>query len=217
MDLHIHSTYSDGNAEIHEIARKARERGMKVIAIADHSMDHPRGLNERKARRREVEIRTAEEKIGIRILDAVECAILENGEILLPDHDFELVIASIHSHLSVREVCRRVKLCIEKNDVHIIGHLHAGMFSVDSSISEFDLEIVDAAKESGVAIEINSYHMSPPESFLRLCSGKEILYSFGSDAHNLSMVGKIDFSIRMAKIYLRDGRNIVNEMHYSDR
>ena len=217
MDLHIHSTYSDGNAEIPEIARKAKERGMKLIAIADHSIDHPKGLNEKKARRREVEIRIAEEKFGIRIVDAVECAILENGEIVLPDHDFELVIASIHAYLPVKEACRRIKRCIEINDIHIVGHIHAGMFSYDSSIPELDLEIIDAAKENGVAIEINSYHMSPPESFLRLCSGKKLLYSFGSDAHNLSMVGNIDFSVRMAKIYLKDGRNIVNEMHHTDR
>ncbi len=216
MDLHIHSNYSDGVAEIFEIAKKAKERGMKLIAIADHSSDHPRGLNEKKAKRRSVEIRNAEEKFGIRIIDAVECAILENGEILLPDHKFEFVIASIHAYLPVKEMYNRIKKCIENNNIDAIGHLHAGMFSFNSNIPELDMEIIDLAIENRIAIEINSYHMSPPESFLKLCSNKELLYSFGSDAHNLHMVGNIDYSVRMAKIYLKKGKNIVDEMHYAD-
>ncbi len=217
MDLHIHSTYSDGDAIIDEITRRARERGMKIIGIADHSTDHPRGLNEKKAKRRRVEIMNAQERYGIRILDAVECGILEDGKIILPEHEFDLVIASVHTHLPVREVYRRIKMCILKNDVDIIGHMHAGMFSFNSNIPELDMEIIDFAIENGVAIEVNSYHSSPPESFLKLCSSKKLLYSFGSDAHDLSMVGDIDFSIRMAKIYLKKGRNIVDEMHNTYR
>jgi len=213
VDLHIHSIYSDGESSVYEIARKAKERGMRVIAITDHSSDHPKGLNERKAKRRRVDMDNAEEKFGIKILDGVECGILESGEIKMPRHKFDIVIASIHTQLPVREVYRRIKECIIKKDVDIIGHIHAGMFSLDSPIPELDKEIIDLAMENDVAIEINSYHVSPPESFLRLCTGKKITYSFGSDAHTLSMVGNIAFSIKMAKIYLDKGRNVVDEMH----
>ncbi len=216
MDLHIHSTYSDGSASIDEIARKAKERRLKIIAICDHSSDHPKGLNEKKARRRKIEIENAQEKFGIRILNGVECGILEDGKIIMPEHDFNLVIASLHAYLPVDEVYRRLKRCITENSVDILGHIHAGMFSYNSSIPEYDMEIIDLARENSVAIELNSYHMSPPEDFLRLCRGKKVFYSFGSDAHRISMVGKLDFSIRMAKIYFENGKNLAHEMYCSD-
>ena len=216
MDLHIHSIYSDGSAGINEIARKARERGLRLIAIVDHSSDHQKGLNEKKAIRRKIEIENAQERFGIRILDGVECGILEDGKIVMPEHHFELVIASLHAYLPVNEVYRRLKKCMVENSIDILGHVHAGMFSHNSPIPEYDLEIIDLAKENRVAVELNSYHMSPPEDFLKLCRGKDILYSFGSDAHHLSMVGKLDFSIRMAKIYFGNGKNLAHEIHNSD-
>jgi len=59
FDLHIHSIYSDGTATIDEIARKAKEMGMKVIAIVDHSVEHRLGIDEGKAKQRQAEIEEA--------------------------------------------------------------------------------------------------------------------------------------------------------------
>ena len=213
MDLHIHSIYSDGKGKIDEIARKAKERGLKVIAIVDHSLDHPLGLNERKAIKRRIEMENAESKHGIRILDGVECAILENGELLLPRHDFDLIIASIHSALTPIESYRRIKRCVEKHEFHILGHLHAGMFSLDGFDVEKDAEILDILEENDIALELNSYHRSPPYETLKLCENKRLLYSFASDAHEVGRVGDIDFSKKVAKIYLRKGRNLLDEIY----
>lgn len=213
MDLHIHSMYSDGSASIDEIARKARERGLKVIAIVDHSVEHPRGLNERKAMRRKLEIEQAEQKYGIRILDGVECGILEDGKIILPKHDFDIIIASVHTPLRSDELYRRIRMCIIEQDFHVLGHMHAEMFSLDGRDDERDLEILDLLEETGKALEINTNHDAPPEQTLRLCAGKKLLYSLGSDAHTLSRVGDIDRARRMAKLYLGSGKNILHEMY----
>ncbi|WP_457591126.1 PHP domain-containing protein [Geoglobus sp.] len=217
MDLHIHSTYSDGSASIDEIARKARERGLRVIAIVDHSAEHPRGLNESKARRRRLEIEQAEQKYGIRILDGVECGILEDGKIVIPKHDFDLIIASVHTPLRSDELYRRIKRCILEQEFHVLGHLHAPMFSLDGQDEEMDREILDLLEETGKAIEINTNHRAPPESTLALCRGRNLFYSFGSDAHNLSRVGDIAYAKSMAKFYLNRGKNIVHEMYNAHR
>ncbi len=217
MDLHIHSVYSDGAASIDEIARRARERGLRVIAVVDHSAEHPRGLNESKARRRRLEIEQAEQKYGIRILDGVECGILEDGKIILPKHDFDLIIASVHTPLRSDELYRRLKKCITEQDFHVLGHMHAEMFSLDGRDDERDLEILDLLEETGRALEINANHEAPPEETLRLCSGRKLLYSLGSDAHTLSRVVDIGRARRLAKIYLRSGKNILHEMHNPDR
>ena len=36
-DLHMHSTWTDGQATIEEMAQAAKQRGLKYIAITDHS------------------------------------------------------------------------------------------------------------------------------------------------------------------------------------
>ena len=36
VDLHIHSTYSDGTFPVEEIIKKAKEIGLKTISITDH-------------------------------------------------------------------------------------------------------------------------------------------------------------------------------------
>jgi len=215
VDLHIHSKYSDGRSSVEEIAKRAKERGLKVIAVVDHSSEHPLGLNEKKAKLRSLEIRNAEERYGIKILDGVECGILEDGIIQKPKHDFDLIIASVHSRLPVREFYKRVIRCIKTQDFHVLGHLHAEMF-YSGRIEEFDAEIIDLLIENGIALELNSQHRAPPEDFLELCMDRRIIYSIGSDAHSPERVGDVSWSKKMAKIYLRKGLTILDEVHNFD-
>ncbi|MEM4541130.1 MAG: PHP domain-containing protein, partial [Archaeoglobaceae archaeon] len=67
IDLHIHSNFSDGKASVAEIAKKAKEIGLKAIAIVDHSIELGFGLDEIKAKRREMEIEDAKAIYGIKI------------------------------------------------------------------------------------------------------------------------------------------------------
>ncbi len=207
--------YSDGSASIDEIARKAKERGLKIIAIVDHSIEHPRGLNERKARRRRLEIEIAQEKYGIRILDGIECGILEDGEIAKPKHEFDIVIASVHSYISSDEFYRRIVRCIRTQDFDILGHLHAKMFYAGRDV-ERDAEIIDELLENDIALELNSQHHAPPDDFLEMCMNKKILYSYGSDAHSIDRVGDIAWCVKMAKVYLKRGRFFLDEVHNID-
>ena len=41
MDLHIHSSYSDGSDSVNEILEAAVERSLEVISITDHDCIHP--------------------------------------------------------------------------------------------------------------------------------------------------------------------------------
>ena len=57
-DLHMHSTWTDGEASIEEMAAAARERGLKYIAITDHSkrVTMVGGLDGRRLRQQWAEI-----------------------------------------------------------------------------------------------------------------------------------------------------------------
>ncbi len=211
FDLHIHSIYSDGIASVDEIARKAKEMGMKVIAIVDHSVEHRLGMDESKAKRRQAEIEEAMDKYDIKILSGVECGILPDGEIQLPNFEFDLVIASIHEFLSVDEYYHRVKRCLERfgDVVDVLGHLHSDRFGSAGRDFVQDVEIIDLLLETDTAIEINTTHMAPPLDFLEMCSGKPVKYSIGSDAHTLDKVGDVKWGFEIARRYLRKGEPIV--------
>jgi len=211
FDLHIHSIYSDGTASIDEIARKAKEMGMKVIAIVDHSVEHRLGIDEGKAKQRQAEIEEAMDKYDIKILSGIECGILPDGDIQLPNFEFDLVIASIHDFLSVDEYYYRVRRCLEKfgDIVDVLGHLHSDRFGSAGRDVVWDVEIIDLLLETNTAIEINTTHMAPPLDFLEMCSGKPLKYSIGSDAHTLEKVGDVKWGFEIARRYLKKGKPVI--------
>lgn len=199
IDLHIHSYFSDGKASVAEIARKAKEIGLKAIAIVDHSIELNFGLDERKAKQREVEIEDARALYGIKIYSGIECGINHNGDIFLPMHDFDFIVASVHEN--AMNYCERVIKCIENNNVDVLGHLFSDMFefSRDQKLEE---KLIDTLEAHGVALEINSTHKCPPDDFLIKCSERKIKVSIGSDAHRLENVGKVEWSEQKRKKYL---------------
>ncbi len=200
IDLHIHSNFSDGRATVFEIARKAKELGLKAIAIVDHSLELSFGLDEKKARLRQIEIDDARSIYGIKIYSGIECGINHSGEIFLPNHDFDLVIASVHENTS--DYYSRVIKCIEKYDFEILGHPLSEMFEFvrDYKLEE---EMLNALEAHGIALELNSTHKCPPEDLLISCADRRIRVSVGSDAHRLENVGKVEWCEERRKKYLR--------------
>jgi putative hydrolase len=209
-DLHIHSCYSDGSGRIEEIIRKAKEAKLKTIAIVDHSIEHKFGLTEAKAKKRQEEIERFSSKYDIEVLSGVECGILADGEIALPDFKFDIVVVSVHIPLSTDEYYRRILKCIKKNEFDVLGHLHSNLFgSVDEDIGK-DMEIIDLLSERDIAVEINTSHDAPPTTFLQLCGDRKLRYSVGSDTHVLSGIGNVRRGFELAKKFLPGGKFILD-------
>jgi len=203
--------YSDGKGSVESIAKKAKERGLKVIAIADHSSEHPLGLNEGKAIRRRTEIDYCQDKYGIRIVDAVECGIDADGKIVMPEHNFELVIASIHECLPAEEYCKRIIKCAKSCDFNILGHYRSSIFSTYDELCKLDLEVLDVLKENGIALELNTAHKAPPLELIDLIGdeAKKLVYSVGSDSHSLSRVGDVMWAFKALNSKLGKWKSIL--------
>ncbi len=202
-DLHVHSKYSDGNASIEEIARRAKRLGLKAVGIVDHSIELPFGLTEAKAKRRQEEIDDAMSTYGIKIYSGIECSIDAAGDIVLPDFDFDFIVASVHEYVDGEEYYRRVMNCLEKHEVNVVGHLFSPLFGFEMNIMHLNEKLVEVVEEREVAVEINSSHRCPPDEFLALCRDRNLVYSIGSDAHVLPKVGDISWSIEKAKRYMK--------------
>src|SRR5205085_2687867 len=116
---------------LEEMAEAARERGYEYIAITDHSkaLAMANGLDEARtvAFARRVRELNASGSLGIRIFSGIECDILRDGAMDLENDalaELDLVIASVHSHMSLEagEMTDRLLRAVECPHVRILGH-----------------------------------------------------------------------------------------------
>ncbi len=164
-DLHMHSTWTDGTASIEEMAAAAKLRGLKYIAITDHSkrvaMVH--GLDARRIRQQWAEIDQLNERLkGITVLKGVEVDILERGGLDLSDDvlaEADWVLASVHygQQQSREQITRRVIEALENPHVSAIAH-PTGRMLLQRKPYEIDLEaVMRAARDNGKMLELNAH------------------------------------------------------------
>ena len=129
-DLHMHTTASDGAGSIVEMAEAAKARGLEYIAITDHSkrVSMANGLDADRLLAHWDDIRNAREEIeGIEVLCGIECDILEDATMDLPDEvlaQADWVVAVLHYGLQQprEQIMKRLLTAITNPHVNIIGH-----------------------------------------------------------------------------------------------
>ena len=162
-DLHCHTTWSDGRLSVEEMARAARERGYDYIAICDHTpaVGAVRGLTADDVRRQGEEIAAANALLApFRVLRGIECDILPDGRLDLPDAvlaELDWVQASVHGgqRMPRAEMTRRVAEALANPHVRCLSH-PTGRLIGRRPENALDLERAFAlALEHGVAVEVN--------------------------------------------------------------
>jgi DNA polymerase (family 10) len=90
-ELHSHSTWSDGRLSIRQMAEAAIRRGLKILAITDHSasLGVAGGLSVDEIREQRLEIQAVQSELGdtIRLLQGCEVEIRADGKLDFPDED----------------------------------------------------------------------------------------------------------------------------------
>ena len=163
-DLHMHTTASDGKATIREMAEAARAKGLKYIAITDHSkrVSMANGLDATRLRAHWAEIRKVRDEIkGIEILCGIECDILEDATLDLDDEvlsEADWVIAVLHYGLKQprEQIMARLLNAIRNPNVDAIGHPTGRMLSNRQPANIDFTTFFKAAADHGVLLEINS-------------------------------------------------------------
>ena len=163
-DLHSHTVASDGRADIEEMARAARNAGLRYFAITDHSrsLAMANGLDEHRTLAHAQRIREINARIdGMTLLAGIECDILPDGTLDLSEDclaELDIVVASVHSAFNQDEpqMTDRLLRAIESPVVDILGH-PTGRLLRRRDPYPLNLEqVVSAAARHGVALEINS-------------------------------------------------------------
>ncbi|MDI6632233.1 MAG: helix-hairpin-helix domain-containing protein, partial [Thermoanaerobacteraceae bacterium] len=100
-DFHVHSKYSDGSASLEEIAEKARQLGLKWVAVCDHSqaLKVAGGLDPAALEKKRAAIKALNERSGdVKLLCGAEVEIGVDGRLDYPDEvlaSLDVAIAAI--------------------------------------------------------------------------------------------------------------------------
>jgi DNA polymerase (family X) len=219
-DLHCHTTWSDGRASVEEMARAARDRGYDYLAICDHTpaVGAVTGLTPDEVRRQAEEIAAASDLLApFRVLRGIECDILSDGRLDLPDDvlaDLEWVQASVHGgqRMPRRELTERVEEALRNPYVRCLSH-PKGRYINRRAENALDLErVFEVALEERIAVEVNGL---PDRLDLRgehvrdaLRAGVQIVCS--TDAHSVRGLGNMDLSVATARRGWATAANVIN-------
>ncbi len=194
-DLHLHTKWSDGGAEIEMMVRTAIELGHEYLAITDHSphLSIARGLEPERLREQlDVIDRLNEEFAPFRVLTGIETDILDDGS-LDQDEDLlarlDVVVASVHSALRMesRAMTTRMVTAIANPHMDVLGHCTGRLIKGRGRPeSEFDAELVFAAcRELDKAVEVNCRpeRLDPPRRMLAMVDDMGVKIAIDTDAH----------------------------------
>jgi DNA polymerase (family 10) len=221
--LHAHSTWSDGQNTLREMAEACIARGFSYLGITDHSKTaaYAGGLNEEALHRQHEEIdRLNAEYAGrIRILKGTECDILRDGSLDFADEvlaTLDFVVASIHSQFNLppQEQTQRMLRAISNPYVDIIGH-PTGRVLLERDGYTLDLEaVIDAAAAHGVCIEINAdpSRLDLDWRYLHRARDKGIKIPIDPDAHTIASLDKMRFGIGIARKGWLRSSDVLNTM-----
>ena len=218
-DLHVHSSYSDGNASIEDLAASAKKLGLKYIAICDHSKyaKYAGGIDEETLRRQTKEIDELNEKLkGFRILKGIEIDILRDGSLDFADEILEkldIVVASIHSGFR-QNVTHRMIRAMQNPHVDVICHPTGRLISRREGY-EVDIEaVMKAAAETRTALEINAYFDRLDLNDLNAKKAKEmgVKMSIGTDSHSVETLWYVSLGVGVARRGWLEKKDLLNTL-----
>ena len=229
-DYHTHTVYTHGKSTIEEQVLSAIDKGLKEIAITEHSYKHfahPVNRDHIKVMREEVD-RLNEKYPEIKVLLGIECNLLGlNGEIDIDDEVEEmldLVVLGYHKMFKptfknlfrflipntfgvFRPSKRRIELntmayinAMKNHKIDIIAHLKYGNCMVDVA------KIAEFASTNGAYIELNGKRINFTDEEIKsiIDSGAKLIID--SDAHIAHKVGENNHAL-----------NIITRLHIDEK
>lgn len=216
-DYHTHTVYSHGKGTVMDNAIRAKEIGLKEIAISDHGFSHPAfGLTKRKVPKLVADCKTATVKTGVNVLLGIESNIIgTDGTVDLKPtmyDNFDVFLAGVHklvmfkfgtwfslgipdlvcSTLKVKNVSKSLIKSNTKAFINVIKKNPVDVITHLNFCCFADVvEVAKAASDYGTYLELNAkkVHLSDEELYQVLKT--DVNFVISSDAHYPSRVGEI--------------------------
>lgn len=213
-DYHIHTPYSHGKNTVLENALRAKELGLKEIAITDHGFSHILfGLKRKKLGSLRKEIEEAKQSTGVNVLMGIESNVTSNAgntDMLSSDMQFfDVYLCGMHevlwfntwgdaynlffkNYVAYARNKKPSQKIIENTMKAYINVIKNNPIDVITHINyKCCCNLVEVAKccaDYGTYIEINTkkHHVSPEE--LNAMSQTGVRFIIDSDAHSVDRV-----------------------------
>lgn len=232
--LHNHTTLSDGEASLEQMADAARRMGWNWLGIADHSptlqVAHGASADELLAQHATMQDYNAEWKndgVDFRLFSGVESDILEDGKLDHPDDvlaQIDYVVASVHAmgRWRSRDESQNTEdllKCLEHPATTVLGH-PTGRILQGRDGYEIDLHTVlehmsEANKEGELkAVELNAspYRLDLDWRFCKRAKELEVPVVINPDAHSIKGLGDIDYGVMVARKGWLENGDILNSL-----
>ncbi|HEV7868775.1 MAG TPA: PHP domain-containing protein [Chthoniobacteraceae bacterium] len=215
VDFQMHSQWTDGRSPVGEMIRAADAKSLRAMAITEHvnsqSAWYPEFVAEVKAERQRsgdvavyfgAEIAAADYRGGLKADPSqLEAELILGVVHRLPKEDgsgfwsFDELRAEDAIELEIRALTGLAS----NRQIDVIGHPGGIAFK---KFGAFPVEWMEpvfcAAREHGIAVELNTKYLWDLAGMLALLRRVDPLVSFGSDAHEATEVGSNFTSLRGA-------------------
>jgi len=192
--IHTHTTYSDGQHTLREMADACISRGYQYLGISDHSKAaffYANGLTEDRVVKQHEEIDALNNELSpFMLFKGIEADILSNGDL---DYDkntlatFDFVVASIHSGLAMDLVkaTDRLLRAIYNPFTTFLGHMTGRLLLLRKGYPVDHETIIKACATTGVIIEINSHpkRLDIDWRWIHRALDEGVVLSVNPDAH----------------------------------
>ncbi|MGB8339877.1 MAG: DNA polymerase/3'-5' exonuclease PolX [Burkholderiales bacterium] len=219
-DLHSHSKASDGHNGLREMAEAAKARGLRYLAITDHSryLTVAHGLDAIRLAKQVDEIEQLNAGLsGITLLTGIEVDILEDGELDLPDAALarlDVVVAAVHSKFNLTRVkqTERILRAMQNPLVNILAH-PSGRLLGEREPYEVDMpRVIRQAKHCGCFLELNAHpsRLDLLDTHCRMAKDEGVLVSINSDAHGIFEFDNLRYGVGQARRGWLEANDVLN-------
>ena len=232
--LHNHTTLSDGEASLEQMADAARRMGWNWLGIADHSptlqVAHgasAEDLLSQHATMQEYNAQWANDGIDFKLFSGVESDILEDGKLDHPDDvlgQIDYVVASVHAmgRWRSRDESQNTEdllKCLDHPATTVLGH-PTGRILQGRDGYEVDLhtvlEYMSEANKDGIlkAVELNAspYRLDLDWRFCKRAKELQVPVVINPDAHSIKGLGDIDYGVMIARKGWLERDDILNSL-----
>lgn len=215
-DYHTHTPYSHGENTVDENVAKAKEVGLKQIAISDHGYTHVSlGIRRRQTESYIADCKAAAEKYGIDVLVGIEanvCGLSGKADLTEKDYEnFDVYLCGNHVWIKYDKFADYPLYCwsnvmlhkflnynpqwlIKRNTQAYINTIKRNPLDAVTHISYIcpcdTLEVAKCAADYGTYIELNSKktHLTD-EQIMDMVLKTDVRFIVNSDAHSADRVG----------------------------
>jgi DNA polymerase (family 10) len=225
-DMQTHSTWSDGQLSIEQMARAAQAQGLKYLAVTDHSrgLGVVGGLNEDTIQQQWVEIDQVNRKLrGFKVLKGLELEVKADGTLNMSDEILErldICLASTHTaQKQPREkITARVLNAMRHPFVDAIAHPTGRLIGKREPMDLDVAEVMRVAKETGTILEVDGAEdrLDLDETHVRRLKELGMKTMVDSDAHHPDAFVGLGYGIDNARRGWAEAGDVLNTLEWNE-